>query len=614
MDGRDLVIIALSGVQQFITESRTTADLYSGSEIIATLAREAARLVSPAESSSGSRLVFPAAETLAAAGSDGMPNRIVALVEAGTGTAVASSVVGRLNETWSEWTRQVFGTEVEQDPGLPSVQWVCVPAGAGGYADRWRIAQNALAARKRVRDFALVDFPRRGLCTLSPRWPLAKNPPGGLRPHEEADLSTANWVKRRWRYTTVGRRDPFPSASAIASAPYRAAVLAILGRDGEDSSGDLAKQVAILAEMAESIDSIPKESPVPGLPKSETRAGAWLREKGGRWVYPEYWSPDPLARAHDFRKKTGDWNPERLTEEKFRENVAKGRAAATTLIQLMRGRDHAPPSTHLAVLTQDLDSMGRFLSGNWDSRSGHKLTVTLDEHERISRLIGNSAKEQRKAIESCDAMGVVVYAGGDDLLALLPAATALDTAQTCHDTVSGDLPNASTSVLFFHHRSFLDKALARATENLEEAKNSSSGKNALAVGYVRRSGVRECCVQPWESPLGFDTGSPVADLALFSPSSETGAPTLSPRLLADLERAEIPLRATGVSEAVYEAEFTRLVARHTIAADQKKAAEFAHTAARALLRMGARSARTPGQRTLPLSAIRVAIFLRQEQS
>jgi hypothetical protein len=36
-----------------------------------------------------------------------------------------------------------------------------------------------------------------------------------------------------------------------------------------------------------------------------------------------------------------------------------------------------------------------------------------------------------------------VYAGGDDPLAFVPASTALDAAQRCHDTVPQSLPSVS---------------------------------------------------------------------------------------------------------------------------------------------------------------------------
>lgn len=54
--GQDLVVIALSGVQRFIEESRTTSDLRAGSRIIAELTEQAVSVCEEA----AAELVFPA--------------------------------------------------------------------------------------------------------------------------------------------------------------------------------------------------------------------------------------------------------------------------------------------------------------------------------------------------------------------------------------------------------------------------------------------------------------------------------------------------------------------------------------------------------------------------
>jgi hypothetical protein len=44
---------------------------------------------------------------------------------------------------------------------MPDVAWVSVPAKIGDYATRWTVAQRALAARRRIRDFDAMDVSRR---------------------------------------------------------------------------------------------------------------------------------------------------------------------------------------------------------------------------------------------------------------------------------------------------------------------------------------------------------------------------------------------------------------------------------------------------------------------
>ena len=115
--GRDLVVIALPGVQRFISEARSTADARAASEIVARLAGTAAAECQAA----GGELVFPsslAAESGDTAGGgdadsgdairDGMPNRVVARAPAGAGAEIAGRAGAAVQAAWDSWVRQAF--------------------------------------------------------------------------------------------------------------------------------------------------------------------------------------------------------------------------------------------------------------------------------------------------------------------------------------------------------------------------------------------------------------------------------------------------------------------------------------------------------------------------
>lgn len=153
----DLVVVALPGVQRFIAEARSTADVAAASHIYATLA---GRIVMFLQVEAGGDLVLPAAGTehripglTGAAGSEGepglgVPNRVVALFPPGTGLAAARRASNAARDAWQEWGRRVWDPDLAPEtPGFPCVQWVCVPAGPGGYAAQWQQAQRLLAAR-----------------------------------------------------------------------------------------------------------------------------------------------------------------------------------------------------------------------------------------------------------------------------------------------------------------------------------------------------------------------------------------------------------------------------------------------------------------------------------
>jgi CRISPR-associated protein Cmr2 len=237
------------------------------------------------------------------------------------------------------------------------------------------------------------------------------------------------------------------------------------------------------------------------------------------------------------------------------------------LAKLMAEQFDVPaPATYLALLVQDLDGMGMFLSGMGASADGACIEADPETHAEVSRSLQRLAARQRKELEDPRLLGVPVYAGGDDLLAFTPAATALKAAQACHEAIPHTLPRASTAVLFFHYHAGLQSAIAQVRQMLEQAKNAVPGKHALAVGYLRRSGVSEVSVQPWAThtmPRLAEHLFEDSAAGLFGLFARGRAHPLSPRLAADLERDANELSGLWQRDkSVYRAELARLVRRH----------------------------------------------------
>lgn len=569
--GRDLVVIALPGVQRLISEAQSTADVRAGSEVVARLARVAASRVS----AQGGELVIPGG----IGDPEGVPNRVIALAPPGSpGAAIAEQAAATVRDEWADLLRQVFEQqEPPHTPGMPNVQWVCVPDDGRGYGWQWARAQQLLTARRRVRDFEPQEWPRRAICMLSPRWPAEDTAPPNLKDHEQATLSATNWVKRRWRHLHGG--DRFPSTLSIASAPFRRQVLMLAEDD---------KINAAITDLRSAANAVggPGESRVPGLPTGNSPDARWFSRSGGPWVYPERWQPRTLA------LDTG-----RHADE-LQDIANSGRAALDDLIKLTDERGLHRPTDYLAIVVQDLDGMGRFLGGEGVNAANDTIAVEPDAHRTVSDLLGQLAADQRTALRHGDLLGVPVYVGGDDLLTFTPATTALTAAQRCHDLLPSQLPTASTAVLFFHYQAGLQAALTRARELLDTAKESVPGKHALAAGYLRRSGVREYSIQPWSAANGQSSA------ALFRVFVREAAHPLSPRLVADLERDATELEGLyRRDEALHRAELTRLIRRH-VGGEPAGRAEAANEAVTALLELG-----TDGH---PAGAARVGVFLRQE--
>lgn len=297
-----------------------------------------------------------------------MPNRMVALLPGGTGEEAAERAVKAARDSWEACIRQLLrladDAPVPQTPGFPLLQWICVPSAASGYGEQRRQAQRLLAARRRVRDFAGVPddgWRERAICSLAPRWPAEDRPPTGVPPHEkDTALSLVGWAKRRWAF--LNGVDGFPSTASIASAPYRQAILEGLERD------DVREALAALARTARAIETAP-EAPVPGLEAliPDSGPGRWLGRRGGPWVYPDRWQTSGLARELGVRTR----GAKAVSHDELARLAAAadaGRKAAAHLRDVMAQKDvvtrkGAPLADYLAVVVQDIDSMGRFLSG-----------------------------------------------------------------------------------------------------------------------------------------------------------------------------------------------------------------------------------------------------------
>jgi CRISPR-associated protein Cmr2 len=621
-DLSDLLIIAIPGVQRFITESRTTSDLASASEIVAELARVAAQTCAGA-----ARVVLPASaatldtEETGEAGKSGeragaragayegdavsaVPNRVVVQAPAGTGEVVARAAADAVRAKWQSMLRVVYPRETPSTPGVPEVNWVCVPATCGDYALQWDRAQRALVARRRVRDFTpVLDADGRQLCSLSPRWPAQQPPRDARTHHREERLAAANWVKRQWRYGGDAHSPGFPSTYSIASGPFRRAVL-----DRIDA-GDAMVIDAVEALWAV-VRRLPKsrETPVPGLNGHRTEAGPWLAASGGPWVYASRWNALTLQREY------------RQSETEARRLAEQGSAAVGALVKAMEGCAHL--ALYLAVIVQDLDSMGAFLGGDRANGRRHVIDVAPDAHADVARNLAGVARRQIEALRG--EMSVPVYAGGDDLLAFAPASRALAAAQAVHGHVPEDLPTASTAVVFFHPYTSLRQAVGTAQELLEEAKSRVPGKHGLAVGYLRRSGTREESIQPWRP----DSGKPTAS-DLFASLDGDHTFRLSPRLVSDLERDTAELADLyDADPEIYRKEIRRLVDRHLGGPGGDERTDQVNAVSTALIELGVRersqesawerSASAPITASATISAAirpvpvaRVAVFLRQ---
>lgn len=206
-----------------------------------------------------------------------------------------------------------------------------------------------------------------------------------------------------------------------------------------------------------------------------------------------------------------------------------------------------PPAKYYAVLMLDGDQMGKWLAGDKAPLFRHALhdeavkllnekhaewTALLDSrrplspalHAAMSTALANFALRLAPHVVEKRYCGRLVYAGGDDVLALMPLDDALPAARELRAMVSGEVDlqgdgkdpqlmvrlrdpkktgfvrfgddllttmgpaaSASIGIAIAHHLSPLDSALAAARHAQASAKEQY-GRNAVAVHFLKRSG------------------------------------------------------------------------------------------------------------------------------
>jgi CRISPR-associated protein Cmr2 len=148
------------------------------------------------------------------------------------------------------------------------------------------------------------------------------------------------------------------------------------------------------------------------------------------------------------------------------------------------------PRRYFAVIHADGDSMGEAL----------KRISDETEHAKFSMTIGEFARSVKDIVEqSC---GTHVFAGGDDVVALLPVQTALSCAEELRKKFWETAPDLTLTVgvAFCPTENNLQDCIAFA-KSLETFGKKLEGKNALAVGARVRSGSDIMVRGSWKGEL-----------------------------------------------------------------------------------------------------------------
>lgn len=280
----------------------------------------------------------------------------------------------------------------------------------------------------------------------------------------EARMS-GDWTLRGWTLPTA-----VPSTAYLAAAPWLAELI--------DAAATHEQGPAVLAELLDAADEL-------GVDYGEydtnltcvAEALNRMREQRG------------LAR--DLVRLDGKvfFATELDNENQYpdRDKAKRMKQALKSAMDILKiGK---APSPFYAVLMLDGDGLGAMLSDP-------------SKRVRVSPAVKQFTAEVRRIVEG--ASGFLVYAGGDDVLALLPLDYALDCAvqlrQAYIRAFDGQALDgtASVALIYCHVHTPLAKVLRDVHVVLESIAKETCGRDALAVRVWKPGGVAVDWAQPWE--------------------------------------------------------------------------------------------------------------------
>lgn len=592
---KSVVAFTVGPVQGFIEEARRTRDLWMGSQILVALIRGAAR----AAVAAGADLIYPKSAEV-----ESLPNRFVAEVEPARAldtmraceTAVdqvwrricdsARSELAELaapsdywNQTWLRQTKRHIETYWSIADPISDDE---------SYQSRYQRATQALGARKRTRNFdqseetGLKDALSGSRAAMSNSdtaesqteyWTeiaqhlKLQERPTLLRANGKECLDAIGSVKRFSKALPIGLG--FPSVSTIAAADFLRRV--------KTSS---AKAMATLASYMGRLDN--------------------LRDQDGYRLYRPALRM-PFAGLADWDYDGDLLFTDTLTSAVFLSDYGlnvpdQGLAVIRSALSDVHRNVGATPSTYYAILMMDGDRMGSTVAS---------LNTEL-EHGALAESLTGFAKKAKSIVET-EYAGRLVYAGGDDVVALLPLVDALPASIALHEafqTAVGSATTISAGIAIAHHRSPLSITL-RAAREAEAAAKERFGRDAICMRILKRSGEHMLLGAKWAFGDGL---SLITRLAGVFHSDASQASRLATKFAYDAYSesgafAEWPEQTA--SQRAYQSRIRYLARRHNQSLTQTEidaiadgvatfATELASTEAAALWLLAARFVATGG--------------------
>lgn len=212
-----------------------------------------------------------------------------------------------------------------------------------------------------------------------------------------------------------------------------------------------------------------------------------------------------------------------------------------------------PASPFYAVLMMDGDSLGKQMSNS-------------DKQTAITRSLKAFTDEAQRIVEENN--GFLIYAGGDDVLAILPIEDALNCAKAlrehylacfaAHKNSAGQQQVFSTlsgAIEYAHNKIPLTRVLYDAHHLLDDIAKEKTGRDSIAVRIQKPGGLAVEWSQPWTIALDEKNQLIIENLARVFRKAVNSDPTFSSKFFYKIrERFDILNPVTNnTGEIIYAA-------------------------------------------------------------
>lgn len=554
-----LLAIALGPVQDFIVSARRNRDLWFGSWLLSEISKVAAHEIHR----KGGTLIFPSpldpAKDLQPYSEFSVVNKILAEVETenlsdfcdqiyqamrtrlrivkdAAFKEVITDKSGKLRTATNKDNQTVAAIHQDnankQIEDLVEFYWAAQPFDdASMYAEVRKITESLLAARKATRNFnpvtwggnvpkSALDGLRESVVDEAVFYEISKGRLTerdarirfGIRGSER--LCGVGLLKRHGnrKSTTRGESDSFFSTSHVAALP-------LLNRLKDGSQVAVENYLRDLTN-ALGIETIGVKKALGHVPANATLSPhKYFCNPQGTLLYDGHLLFE--ERLREFCLKHDTNGSGKIDQDKFRE--AKDALSRFLGNKDIFGSPQPTPLPYYAILHADGDRMGAAIETHAQDTTTGSLAPEnspnddpplpqsgIEKHRLLSFKLSEFAALVRKNVE-VNHGGSCVYAGGDDVLALVPLHTALACARDLADEFKSALvifpdkgkntPTLSVGIAIGHHLDPLQDTLELARQAEKIAKREIKGKNALAVTVSKRSGSDRTVKGSWNEML-----------------------------------------------------------------------------------------------------------------